>query len=685
MKIIVNFNKNWFFSERVKHQRAINQLMIKCNEYYNNDIISQESFLNCVEFDLNGSYEPNTVGRTIERLVQDNIGEQGAGIYSIKIDGVLMKCEEPATTFEEKQEEILPKPERPRESEIEHPTIEMSTMTEAQGSRNLDSDTTEDRKTDTLVGAEEFKELCFDIERMAPRMIERNTKDIFFSRVCLFYINPGCGYHTAMEILSNTIYKSNLVDKMPEIRELTLPSPKEEQNTAIIDSMLTDLSRYLKNTSGKVYSIDVTAWVDQTGTLTFKRVLGLMLKYNKANLIIFRFPYLNQTKMDEIDRDVYDMLSIKRVAFKPFTDAQMREIAVRRLKRYNYTLEENCWPFFDKAISYEMADGYFYGATTVHKVVHDMVMSAQKFSLDNGMDSDVITAEMLESNPITQEEEPEIGLEALDEMIGLENVADQVRSVISQIAYSRANGISTPSMHMCFVGNPGTGKTTVARIIGAVMREKGFLRIGKFYEHHGRDFVAKYVGHTAAKTARLCEQAYGSVLFIDEAYSLVDMNHGRDFGQEAVDTLVAQMENHRDDMIVILAGYPAETQELLDANPGMRDRIKYIINFPNYTREQLYEIFMQMSRSRFQVSEAYESHAREFFLNLSDEFIHRRSFGNARFVRNLYENVWGHAVRNHMDVPISELRLEAEDFDDSAKQVGEVKNKKTLPIGFSLT
>ena len=153
------------------------------------------------------------------------------------------------------------------------------------------------------------------------------------------------------------------------------------------------------------------------------------------------------------------------------------------------------------------------------------------------------------------------------------------------------------------------------------------------------------MGETAPKTAAMCRDAYGSVMFIDEAYSLYRSGGSKvDFGREALDTLIAEMENHRNDLVVIMAGYTKEMEELMEGNPGLASRMPYIIEFPNYTRPQLTEIFLQMAGKTFTFDEAFKEAVAGYFDRLPDEVLNAESFSNARFVRNLYERTWGKAV-----------------------------------------
>ncbi|HEX9338282.1 MAG TPA: AAA family ATPase, partial [Pseudonocardiaceae bacterium] len=186
----------------------------------------------------------------------------------------------------------------------------------------------------------------------------------------------------------------------------------------------------------------------------------------------------------------------------------------------------------------------------------------------------------------------------LDGMIGLAAVKQQVKSIAAEIrvdARRRAAGMTVAprSRHLVFTGNPGTAKTTVARLIAQIYRELGVLSSGHLVECGRADLVAEFIGQTGPKTRKLCERSFGGVLFVDEAYELAPRDD-KDYGAEAIAELLVQMENHRDDFVMIAAGYPADIDRFLDANSGLRSRFGTVIGFPDYTDEELAAIFVAM-------------------------------------------------------------------------------------------
>ena len=226
-------------------------------------------------------------------------------------------------------------------------------------------------------------------------------------------------------------------------------------------------------------------------------------------------------------------------------------------------------------------------------------------------------------------------------MVGLPGVKAEVRGLVDEIQvdeWRRQAGLSTGTVspHLVFSGAPGTGKTTVARSYGRLLRSLGALPRGQFREVSRRDLVGQYIGHTAEKTAGVFAEALGGVLFIDEAYTLArGTPGGGDFGQEAIDTLVKLMEDHRGEIAVIVAGYTAEMTGFIAANPGLASRFARTIDFEDYTPSELVLITGRMARTA-----DYElAGADELLAAYYTEASRRPDFGNARGARRLFEAV----------------------------------------------
>lgn len=231
-------------------------------------------------------------------------------------------------------------------------------------------------------------------------------------------------------------------------------------------------------------------------------------------------------------------------------------------------------------------------------------------------------------------------LAELDGMIGLPGVKEEVRSLVDELQvneWRRRAGlpVGAAGHHLIFAGAPGTGKTTVARIYGKLLKALGVLPVGQFREVSRRDLVGQYIGHTAEKTASVFEEAKGGVLFIDEAYTLTRLaGSGGDFGQEAIDTLVPLMEEHRDEVAVIVAGYTGEMVDFLAANPGLASRFGKTIEFENYSPDELLAIFGRMaSAGDYEVDPAAGPVLTGHFRRVCGDV----NFGNARDARLLFE------------------------------------------------
>jgi probable Rubsico expression protein CbbX len=228
-------------------------------------------------------------------------------------------------------------------------------------------------------------------------------------------------------------------------------------------------------------------------------------------------------------------------------------------------------------------------------------------------------------------------LDKLDrELVGLKPVKTRIREIAALLLVDRlrkrfALTSETPTLHMCFTGNPGTGKTTVAMRMGEILKRLGYVREGHLVTVTRDDLVGQYIGHTAPKTKEVIKKAMGGVLFIDEAYYLYKPENERDYGQESIEILLQVMENNRDDLVVILAGYKDKMDRFFQSNPGMRSRIAHHIDFPDYDAEELMAIARLMLASQnYRFSPEGEQAFAEY-IRLRMKLPH---FANARSIRN---------------------------------------------------
>ena len=464
------------------------------------------------------------------------------------------------------------------------------------------------------------------------------------------------------------------------VRELILCADPEESDGRyrVTWQEALDIAREMARSNEKnglsraVLYLDVSAWQGKLATSEIKRHLRWLNRFTGTFLVVFRVPFLETHVLREILDALNDILNVRTLAVPPLPIGDMVDYARAEFAEQGFALAPEASDAFEQWILREKGDDSFFGYKTMDKIVQRAIYEKARANCAAGTEDRTLC--VADVQPFAQNsgagDDPSAELDAL---IGLDAVKQRLREIIVQIQTQKAlaakgRKVRRPAIHMVFTGNPGTGKTTVARLVARMMHDAGILRKGHLFEVKGRDLCGKYVGHTAPKTSAYCRDAYGSVLFIDEAYGLFrEDSSGVDYGREALDTLVAEMENHRDDFCVIMAGYKDDMETMLTGNLGLKSRIPFAVDFPNYSRAELEKIFFSMIDGNFDYERALKGAAKDFFAKIPDEVLNAKDFSNARFVRNLYERVWGKAAYRqslHGDEP---LRILASDLAGAAE------------------
>lgn len=272
---------------------------------------------------------------------------------------------------------------------------------------------------------------------------------------------------------------------------------------------------------------------------------------------------------------------------------------------------------------------------------------------------------------------PEI-LKDLNSLVGLSHIKNQINDLIALLKFNQKANIdmSKFNLHMVFTGNPGTGKTTVARLISDILYNLGYVEKNKFVEVSAKDLIANYVGQTPGKTFGILKSAFGGVLFIDEAYSITDSNGG--FGDESIATILKTMEDYKDKLVIIFAGYKDKMKSFTASNPGLLSRIGYYIDFDNYTVEELIEIFLNLlEKNNLKITDD----AKEKLKDIVKQSLKIENFGNGRYINNLFQKILVNHAKNIEIKGETNLYLITDDDIEEGLIAKDIDNRKT--IGFT--
>lgn len=511
------------------------------------------------------------------------------------------------------------------------------------------------RQLDQMVGVRRFKEdiqEMMTIRKAGRKLSALGIQSSTQSHHSLLLGPAGTGKTEIARLYTSILYGLGAIpeNKMTEVS-------KEDLVGQYIGDTEKNTQQLLENAIGGVL------FVDEAYTLT-RKIGSNNSDFGQIALdIIMRYMENHRGKLVVVfagyEKEINEMLSTNeglfsridhRFHFDNYSLEELTDIFVSMVKKSGYQLKDS-ETTIARVIQKDMKNGVLAGnARTVRGYVNQLARLQQVAIANNQTDDpgniNEATVRQLIANEPTRDDAmmvrmQERSLAELNEMVGLAELKQQIKTWANRakVAKKQADlGMQTEknSLHMAFKGAPGTGKTTVARIVGELLKSNGLLSRGHFKEVSRADLVGTYQGHTAEKSQKLFEEMMGGVLFIDEAYALVQ-GENDSFGREAVDILIAEMENRRNDLVVILAGYSNEIDKLFESNPGFTSRVPNQFFFPDYSATELYELLeIQLTKQGLTLSEVGRNKLVEY-IETQHQLL--RVDGNGRWVRNLTEKL----------------------------------------------
>lgn len=523
------------------------------------------------------------------------------------------------------------------------------------------------KEIDNLIGMAPFKAYMKELKESVGFLSQFKGKTNFPTEHLLFAIDKGCGLSEVLILFEKFLNGMNLYQSHLQInyQKITyqlevLTDPEKEFWDALED---------LQGLEGYIIVMDLEEWIGKLNSQHFDMLLQACEKSRHRNIFVFTVPFLEQQELIRLRRGLNDRLNVKLVEFPPYRKEEYLLSAKKQMEKMGFHWEEGATSLFYKLLWAESKENRFYGFKTVkkicEKVIREKLIAGKK---EQGSSRDSVQKRDMQR--LLEDFPEKTGQEELEALVGLESVKKRILEIVlslkaqKQLA-ERGQMKEKSCYHMMFTGNPGTGKTEVARLVGKIFQENDLLSEGELIEISRFNLVGEYIGQTGPKTINVCRQAHGSVLFLDEAYLLTGGSIGgndRDFGTEAVGALVAEMENYRDKFVMIFAGYKEDMEDLCKLNSGIRERIPHRIHFDNYSRQELYEIFVKMLHKQIPSGDFLLERAKEYFEKLPDSVLEDREFSNARFVRNIVERVISRSLIRIQETG-GDFRAEGMDFE----------------------
>ncbi|MGH4120823.1 AAA family ATPase [Clostridium sp.] len=463
----------------------------------------------------------------------------------------------------------------------------------------------------------------------------------------MFLGNPGTGKTTVARLIGDIFYYLGLLEngQMTECDRSTIVGQYIGQ-TAVLTKEAID------NAMGGVLFIDEAYSLARGGANSNDfgpeaiDTLVKAMEDHRGKFIVILAGYTKEMRgLIKLNPGLKSRVNLN-IEFLDYSEGELLDIGTKIASTNHYNLDSDAQKAFIEKINKLRVDDSFANGRTARNIIEAAIrekafrignknVSREELSLLRPLDFGI----KLEENPIDKVENL---LKDLNDMIGLKEVKAMISKIVNFVQFQHRKKemgleVEEMSLNMVFIGNPGTGKTTIARIISNIFNAMGILKKGHLVEVTRDDLVGQYIGQTGSKTLDKIKEAYGGVLFIDEAYSLNSKSEN-DFGKEAVATLIKEMEDSRDKLVVIMAGYTDEMKDLLNMNPGVTSRIGFTIEFPDYKPGEMMEIFKGLcAKSKYTLDLLAEEKLNDIFKHLYDN--RNINFGNARLVRQYFQQI----------------------------------------------
>lgn len=514
---------------------------------------------------------------------------------------------------------------KPHEEGTGHDEMPASTMSSAEA------------KLAEMIGLESVKR---EIEKIKAYVYKNEGEKI---NCHMFFVgNPGTGKTVVARLIGEILFNAGALpeNKFIEVSANDLLSP-------YIGGTPTQTMNKVKEAMGGVLFIDEAYTLNPKENQHGKECVDTLIKAmedHRGEFCCIFAGYPEDMDMLITSNPGFESRIKFKIHFEDYTRDEINQIVSGFLKSKKYTIDEDAMNQLLNIVDMNRFSKNFGNARTGRTIAESLMMIQAVRTSNNKADRNITMEDVkiyADDNNITLISEETAGASEaraeLDKLVGLDSVKETLDDLISFFAM---NAGKKTDFHMAFLGNPGTGKTVVARIVGKLLNQEGLLPSTKFIEASSQDLIAPYVGQTAPKTRALCEKAMGGVLFIDEAYTLAGGGNvtagGSDFGAEAVAELLKQMEDHRGDFCVILAGYTKEMQGLFNLNPGLESRVKFQIEFPNYNEEELFKMaHMYLKKDDYQMDDDLI----KVVVSLVYANRHYKNYANARTLREAFSKI----------------------------------------------